>query len=644
MMEPIEIEAQERIRPGPRPYLRRANMNKLQKMRAYRAEKGEDRKASIAVLDMETDPFDDGKSPILPFVCELYSDKFSPIIIWELDHERFAEKVVAAIESLPGRFTIYAHNGGKFDFMYFVYKLRGAVKFKGRAIMSAAIGNHELRDSLHILPEKLAAWKKDNFDYSKLARKNRTKFRSEILAYLHSDCVYLFDIVKSFITEFGFKISIGQAAFSELKKSYKVSHVSEQTDEFTRRYFFGGRVECLAGRGLFISNPGQTPYSMYDVNSMYPFAMANFSHPVGNEYNWRRGNPSKDTIFLDVECKNYGALVQRAADAETSQTPWGQRGHFFTTIWEFDTALKYDLIDDIKILGVVDNVERSDFSKFIVPMYDRRQAVKHSMRVLKSTHPDDYYLMQEYEELKKKDLFLKYLLNNSFGKFAQNPRKFKEFYYTDIDECPPDEWMRFLEGCDDETIHKYSMPVERKSNTSVWCKPTERRKFNNVGTAASITGAARSVLLQAMQGAMDAIYCDTDCLIAKSISGIEIDPSKLGAWDLEETYDEVIIAGKKLYAAKVQGFTDEHERRIKSRCKGAPLVGASTDQRLKNNQTWQNYLDLLGEKTLSMTNKTPTFDRTGRQYFMTRRIRATAPILIKPRIRDIKKYGNATSI
>jgi hypothetical protein len=643
-VEPIRIDGAAPVKRGPKPRAEYVGLNHSQRMRASRAKKGQARKDNIAVLDFETDPFSDDGSEIMPFVCELYSDRFSPIVIWEDDPKRFADKVVSAIEAIPDEYTIYAHNGGKFDFMYLVHKLRGIVKFKGRAIMSARFGSHEIRDSLHIIPEKLSAWKKDNFDYDKLKKSNRYRCKKEILDYLHSDCVYLFQIVKSFILEFGFKISIGQAAFSELKKHYKVSNVSEQTDEFTRRYFFGGRVECFAGAGHYDNSDCETPYSMYDVNSMYPYCMANFQHPIGNEYNWRRGSIGKDTIFLDVECRNYGAFVRRLEDGETGAPVFGERARYYTTVWEYNAAIDYDLIEDVEIIGVVDNAERSDFSKFIIPMYDRRQTVKSSIADLHRSIGYNYYLSPEFERLKKEDLFLKYLLTNAFGKFAQNPRRFKEYYYTDLNSAPDDEWMSFLEGQSDEFRHEYGMPIERGEDFAVWCKPSPGKRYNNVGTAASITGAARSILLRAMQGSVDPIYCDTDCIVARSISGVEIHKSKLGAWDKEETYDEIIIAGKKLYAAKIHGLPDDHERRIKARCKGSLLTGDARDALTRNGQTWQNYRNLIAGHEISMVNKTPTFNRIGEQYFMRRRIRATAPSLSKPVLIRGNNYARSPRI
>lgn len=631
------------------------------------------RLTNIAVLDMETDPFDDEKrEAIRPFVCEIYSDKFDAIVIWDENFKAFAGKVVAAIEALPDSFTIYAHNGGKFDFMFLVHLLRGAVKFKGRAIMSAKIGNHELRDSLHILPEKLAAWKKDKFDYEKMRKANRRRHRAEILTYLHADCVYLFDIVKRFVGEFGLKISIGQAAFAELRKHYKVEHLTETMDEALRPYFFGGRVECIAGRGFFDSATHRDGYKLYDVNSMYPWAMAHHPHPISTAYQWRRGKPGPDTVFIDLTCRNYGALVARGDDEGVQQgvppvlnnvsstnmaTPDVSFGRFHTTIFEYDMARKYDLIDKVELHWCIDNPARTNFSKFIVPMYLRRIQTKAIMQSLRARGLENTV---EFEETKKEDLLLKYLLNNSFGKFAQNPRNFKEYFYTAAGERPDAEWLEFLNVARDlvsrfeagnarwqgaardyetacEVLHRYSMPVERTPEFAIWAKPSPGRRYNNVGTAASITGAARAALLEAKVNAVDPIYCDTDSLICRTLNGVELDPQKLGAWDREEEFDHVIIAGKKLYCCTVKGRADGHEKRLKVRCKGADLMvrpkspeAGSVEWRMANAATWKNYTDLLDDKTLLMTNKAPTMKKTGEQAYITRRIVATAPLRSRP--------------
>ncbi len=500
--------------------------------------------------------------------------------------------------------------------------------------MSAKIGNHELRDSLHILPEKLAAWKKDRFDYSKMLARHRHKFRTEILNYLHSDCIYLFDFIKRFTQEFGLKISIGAAAFTELRKHYKVTPIKETMDAALRPFFLGGRVECIAGMGKFDSFQWQKPYKLFDVNSMYPYVMATRQHPIGADYIWHRGEPNENTIFLDLTCKSYGAFFQRL---ETGELDAGQfEGRFKTTIWEYRTALKYNLIDNVQIHWCTDNLERSDFSKFIVPMYDRRAFLKTQMKILENLGKTD---TPEYEEMKKEAIFLKYLLNNSYGKCAQNPRKYKEYYFTDHRQKPPDDWFDFLDNADPDMVHEFSFPMERSADFDVWARPSPGHRFNNVGTAASITGAARALLMEAIENAVDPIYCDTDSLICRELNNVEISDSKLGAWKIEKTFDNVIIAGKKEYACQIAGKADCADDRLLVRCKGIDirdrprdrdgieLPDATADQwRVSNEKTWWKYLDLLDGKIIEEFNRAPTFTKTGEQKHMRRRIKATAPL------------------
>src|ERR1700681_2454731 len=56
----------------------------LERQHLHRCRKRAARKRCIAILDMETDPFNaELKSDVKPFLCVLYSDEFEPIVIWE---------------------------------------------------------------------------------------------------------------------------------------------------------------------------------------------------------------------------------------------------------------------------------------------------------------------------------------------------------------------------------------------------------------------------------------------------------------------------------------------------------------------------------------------------------------------------------
>ena len=155
----------------------------------------------------------------------------------------------------------------------------GRVMFKGRSLMSATIGRHELRDSTHIIPERLASFQKDNFDYVEKLGQNREQYKAEIIRYCLNDCKYLYKVVRAFIDRFGREISIGSAALKSMKKIYDFERLGERSDEYLRPFFFGGRVQEIAGAGHW--HFPSTPLHYYDVNSMYPSVMAHYSHPIG---------------------------------------------------------------------------------------------------------------------------------------------------------------------------------------------------------------------------------------------------------------------------------------------------------------------------------------------------------------------------
>lgn len=570
------------------------------------------RHEQIAVLDTETEPFDNiKKTSVFPFTACLYSDQFETIIIWEENRKLFIEKLIAAIEELPGRFTIYAHNGGRFDFMFLVHKLRGEISFKGRGIMSASLGRHTLRDSFHLIPEKLAAYQKDVFDYSKLTKQKRGKHRAEIIRYMTNDCVYLFDLVKKFVGDFGLKLSIGQAAMAELKKHYTVERFSDGWDAYVRQFYYGGRVECIRGAGKFVGD-----YKLVDVNSHYPNVMANYSHPIGGmqDYRMRSGPPSNDTVFIDLLCENRGALIGRTEAGET--TGRIQEGRFFTTIWEYEVALKYGLISNVRINYVLDCAKRTNFADFILPMYQKRQALKDFMRTLKASGQE---MSQAFIEAKKDDMFYKFLLNNSYGKFATNPRRFKEHYITDPGERPPEKWFKTIR----ESERAMVQPEYEAPEYWIWSKPNPMFTFYNVGTAASITGAARAELLEALQLVTDPIYCDTDSIICRDTGKLRLHKSDLGAWDLEDEFSRVVIAGKKLYSV--------WHKSPKQRSAEDLARGLSPEYTVKSKGTqgvlWDEMEMMLDGQSFEKTAFGPTLTRYGKQDYMTRSIRMTTPFL-----------------
>lgn len=600
----------------------------------HRKRKKEDRERCIAVLDTETDPFDNVQQTVVaPFLAVLYSDQFAPIVMWEENKAALIARILKEIAALPEAYTIYAHNGGKFDYMFFIEHFRGVVKFKGRGIMRAQLpgvnGPHELRDSMHIIPQPLAGWKKDAFDYAKNLKKHREKYRDEIIRYCINDCKYLLLIIRKFVERNSLKLSIGQAALSGVKEEYKFECLNELMDaklrgvHFDTRekdlygkptgkgYFYGGRVSCFAGRGVFAG-----PWIYVDVNSMYPFAMAEFKHPVGAHYTFRNGIPDNYTAFVHIWCRNKGALLKRNELGETTADI--AEGEFYTSIWEFETALELGLISDVRIIRCVDCNEYTDFSRFVLPRYSSRAVAKGTLEEFHARGITEKSNHAEYDDVKLTDTIIKFEINNAYGKFAQNPRRYREHFFTAAEGAPDDglDWgyaPKFKHEENNYAIwERKSYQWNENEGRYIWDRPP---RFYNVGTGASITGAARSILLRAIHTVRHPIYCDTDSIICRDVGSLEINATKLGAWKLEKTFDEVVIAGKKEYACKVAGLPDGHRDRIIVKSKGVDGV------------TYREMVEMAGGAKVTKTLRAPTLDRYGKHEYITREIGPTVPLI-----------------
>jgi hypothetical protein len=196
---------------------------------------------------------------------------------------------------------------------------------------------------------------------------------------------------------------------------------------------------------------------------------------------------------------------------------------------------------------------------------------------------------------KVRDILYKFCLNSSYGKFALNPRKFKQWMMT-IGEVPEPRATA-------DNPKGWSLEVQ-SGDIFIWSRPNPRRGgFYNVATAASITGAARANLWLNINRAVRPIYCDTDSIICQGFKG-ELDETALGGWKLEATGDLAAIAGKKLYAV----FNANEP--IKKAAKGVGI-------------TAQDIVDICGGQEIQFHNPVPTFHLDGSADFVSRRVRMT---------------------
>ena len=503
----------------------------------------------LAVIDLETDPFQHGRLP-KPFLSG-FDNGESVVEFWGSD---CILRLVEFLATLKEPHIIYAHNGGKFDFFYFFEYLENPVRIINGRIVEATIGKHIFRDSYAILPVPLKTHGKLDIEYWKFEIEHREKYKAEIIDYWKFDCRSLYELVFAFRQRFGDKLTIGSTAIATLKAIHPFTTANESHDALFRKFYFGGRVEALE-TGIL-----KGKFEVYDVNSMYPDAMKNALHPTGRAYacvsepklvgDCMIKNFKTSFFFIRVIGKNHGALPMRTKEGLNFRIPYGE---FFTTSHELRVALRFGLFEIEKVVMAYIPHRTIQFGEYVDQFMEEK-------------------IIGKKQNNKTMELFAKLLLNSAYGKFAQSPDKYYDYKIVrDLSEISQLE--------DFEEYEFY----EKHAEFSIWRIKSKTKAYYDVAIAASITSASRANLLGALATSTRPVYCDTDSIICESFKGRQHD-TELGAWKHEATLTRIAIAGKKLYA----GF-DENGEVAKLATKGVRL---SADEIVKvctgQNVHWEN--------------------------------------------------------
>lgn len=539
-------------------------------------------KARFAVADCETDPFVFGRVPA-PFAWGYYDG---------LTYKSF-RTIQAFVHYISNeKITIYAHNGGKFDWMFlldYVEDFYKPIIINGR-LSKLKIGKATLCDSYNILPIKLADYQKDEIDYSKFEADQREKHIPEIMDYLRSDCVYLYDIIKAYRDEYGCDLTQAGGAIKTYQKmrGEKVPRHSDQgLFANFKQFYHGGRVQC------FQSGVIEQSFNVFDINSAYPYAMT-FRHPYALDFIYGdREIPFSDTVrvFYRLTCASLGAFPWREKpNAGLSFPDDGAIREFYITDWEYWTAKNAGLLKKSTIIECVKFDKTTDFNEYVQRFYDGRQQAKR-------------------EGNKEKDLLYKLRLNSLYGKFGSDYRKY-ENYMILPDDFESDDWGRIDQFGEGKAL--FSAPL-----------PDDEMKFYNVATAASITGFVRAYLLAAMVnvGKANMLYCDTDSIAVLSGAPVDRIPQgrELGAWKNEGLFSRAGIAGKKMYIFE----KDKNCAIYKADRKKSPATlkhkTAMKGVQLTDAQLWR----VCRGHEVTSKKDAPAFSITGKARFVMRRVKIT---------------------
>lgn len=514
----------------------------------------------VIAIDAETDEFLHGRIP-LPFIWDAYDGR---------SHftTRDTKEFIAWLRSQ--NCYAYAHNGGKFDFLYFL-EFVGLVRCKiinGR-IAEMPFGKARLRDSWSILPVSLDKIQKGNIDYSLMNKAVREKYmQSHIIPYLHSDTENLYEAVTKFRKMAGGRLTIASNAAANARKlGCGLSRTNYKFDRKFRPFYYGGRTECFKGGE-------HKNVTVIDIVSSYPKAMLH-NHPTGSTY--ISYDPEKITqlsereiqkSFIELDCYSAGAFPTR--DKKGALVFPHEYGRHFITGWEYLVAKRHGIIGDEKIHRLLTFELSANFKAYVAKWFEEKK--RHN----KDTHPAEY-------------LVAKTLLTSLYGKAAQNPLEYHDYKIVGAG-TPVDfnnGWTLFSEYGDKEIHRRDALYSVRKKHGVEWEK---RPVFYNVATGASITGFARAYLLDAIckVGRENVLYCDTDSLVLKQCDMSELPfGSDLGQWEIEGTAKTAYIAGKKLYGMKLTTANGKTKDKIAS--KGAKLTVVDMRELCKGKMIeWKN--------------------------------------------------------
>lgn len=539
-----------------------------------------DDKFELATFDCETDPFEHG-AEIEPFCCGL-KVKDTYMSFWGLDCFEQCDEYLKGLTADGIRLLIYAHNGGKFDWIYLIRKGlidTSKVMIVNSRIVRAYWRGHEIRDSYSIIPCALSkmltsAGIKQDMDYNKMKINRRDNYQGEILNYLMQDCIVLYSAVEEFIDTFGLRLTIGGTAMHEIKKTVSFKKQDKHYDRQIRPYYMGGRV------GAFHIGKIPAGYKYYDVNSLYPSTMASVDHFCGENLKRHKikGKHGIHKALLAIQnpylikWEGYNNAACAIKCEKTKATTFDlSHGIFLSTSHEINVALKYGLIDVKRVHELIECRSPIRFDEFVNKFARLKEQAKRNQDGMR-------------------EILFKILLNSGYGKFGQWPEAFCDYEIITVEAAP----FYLSNGWGLRYDYEDFMVVSKPS--------ADETGYFDVGVAASITGAARAVLLDGLMRAKMPIYCDTDSIIARDFPRALIDPYKMGYWDCETDIAEGYIAGKKMYALK------NSEGKIKTSTKGVRLNFNEVKSLVEtgNSVRWKS--------------EAPTSSLDGTQWYQTRNV------------------------
>lgn len=328
--------------------------------------------------------------------------------------------------------------------------------------------------------------------------------------------------------------------------------VSKETYDLAAKFYFGGitqfnpkiqyqTIDCPNGIGL-------------DVNSQHPNSMTKLL-PYGEMINFKDRKPPQNIKYLEYWEIDVKLAVSKTGDVlnlwnwkREKGARYCQNLEFFRCYYlrqEWETLQKFYDFEGVTIVNKWWAKADYFLKEYVETLYKLKA---------------DYSAKGE----KANAQTYKILLNSSYGKHATRAD------FAELMAVSDEEYSKII-GKEIE-INKRTWKVEEASelvalkNTKiVKLVPTDTKdKLFNKLIAATITAWSRIYLYETIYklGVENFLYCDTDSIYLKdykSLDGIEIHDTKLGAWGVIEKFKKFTVKGAKAYVYQSEkGFKYTH--------------------------------------------------------------------------------------
>lgn len=361
----------------------------------------------------------------------------------------------------------------------------------------------------------------------------------------------------------GFTTTVSSTAFSLYRSSYMNIpidlHCNDEVNTIEREAYKGGRTEVF-----YKGYPGQAIYYKLDVNSMYPYVMAQNKYPTKliNVYD----NPSIKYTMNRI--KRYSVIAQVVVYTQDNIVSTKVKNRNIYANGQFETTLTTPEMSYLLEKGAVKKVKK---------------LITYTQNTIFKEYVNAIYKIKVNSYENNNDIFYliaKLMQNGLYGKFGQLNTE-----QDILTENAEDKYLREY-GYDATTDRHFTITtINHKSFIEYYGGESS---FSFPAIAAHVTAYARCYLYELMlkAGKGNYYYCDTDSLIVNELGyrNLEryIDETRLGGLKVEGITDRIIIKAPKDYRFG-------NEVKLKGISKTAKKIGKNRYAQ----QKWQRFAGLF---------------------------------------------------